>query len=116
MNINTARIILDDCIREELRDHAFGDVEVYWFKDGKEIATGYFGSQNSEVALSAKSHFRGNEARVLRECGTLGAVSRNDETGPEEFVLGETMPGLTLEDVRDEVDPWKKLATRPQKV
>lgn len=103
MNLDNAKLVLNDCTREELRDHAFGDVEVFWFKDGKEIATGYFGGVHAGVTLTPMTSFHDDKARELRNCGTLGQVDRNDETGPDEFTEGQIMPGLTKEGVRREI-------------
>jgi hypothetical protein len=47
--------------------------------------------------------FKGNEARRLRECGIEGKIERNDETGPDEFVVGQVMPGLTKAGVLEEI-------------
>lgn len=103
MNVDSAKIILNSCTREELRDHAFGDVEIYWFKNGKEIAFGYFGGTAHTVSLSPVTKFEWAEARELRECGALGHVERNDMTGPDNFVEGAIMPGLTMEAVKAEL-------------
>jgi hypothetical protein len=46
--------------------------------------------------------FRGKDAAEVRNCGKL-QVERNDETGPDEYIEGQTMPGLTLEGVRQEL-------------
>lgn len=102
MKLEDAKKILNVCIRHELRDHAFGDAEVYWFYGGKEIAFGYRG-RNPEVSLTPISRFEGNEARELLDCGIEGEVTRNDEVGPEDFVEGRIMPGLTNRDIRREL-------------
>ncbi len=106
MEFEEAVKILSDAERYELRDHAFGDCEVSWYKDKTEVGGGYFGGGNSNVWVlgGGTSHaFDGNEARTLRECGKL-IVSRNDSTGPDDFVEGRIMPGLTLEGVRKELE------------
>lgn len=103
MDLASAKLVLNDCERQELRDHAFGDVEVYWFMQGHEIAGGYFGRGRYEVWLTPKSTFNGNDALELRKCGKEGIVARNDETGPDEFELGKVMPGLDREGVRQEL-------------
>lgn len=103
MDISEAKALLDTCIREELRDHAFGDVEMFWNKDGVPIASGYFGGVYADVCINHKSSFKNDEARELRNCGTEGHIERNDETGPTEFVEGQIMPGLTKEGVRQEL-------------
>jgi len=101
MTLDEAKKLLTECIREELRDHAFGDAEVYWMKDGQEEAAGYFGSK-AEVEIRG-TIFKGPDAHELRKCGTIGAVERNDSTGPDQYVEGQCMPGLTIEGVRKEL-------------
>lgn len=105
MDLETAKLILSDCVRSELRDHAFGDMEVFWYKGQNSIAEGYFGGGHASVSLgpTAAFNFKGEDAHVLKECGTLTHVERNDETGPDKFELGATMPGLTKEAVRKEI-------------
>lgn len=107
MNLEEAKTLLGGATRHELRDHAFGDTEVYWVKGGKEIACGYFGGGQDSVSIFKPAEdaasFDGEEARALRECGTLGEIGRNDETGPNEFIEGQTVPALTLEGVREEL-------------
>lgn len=100
MTIEEAEEFLNACEREELRDHAFGDVEIYWMKDGDEAARGHFGSTDFSVSIyPMESSFKGAEAQRLRNCGTLKKVERNDETGPDEYKEGQTMKGLSLGDV-----------------
>jgi len=105
MNLQEAKTLLDGCERLELRDHAFGDKEVTWKKDGIVIAIGYAGSAAASVTITVDptASFGNDDARSLMSCGTPGSVGRNDETGPEQFVEGQTMPGLTLEGVRQEL-------------
>lgn len=103
MNVETAKLILNDCVRTELRDHAFGDKEVWWFKGPIEIAFGYFGGGRAEVSLGPAFHFTNAHATALEECGTLTVVERNDETGPDSFVVGQIMPGLAKDAVRKEL-------------
>lgn len=107
MNLSEAKEVLAGCIRSELRDHAFGDTEVLWLKDGKQVAAGYFG-RDADVWFSSEDgpstdSFTNVEARELRNCGVVGVVERNDETGPDEFVEGQIMPGLTAEAVLEEI-------------
>lgn len=110
MNIDEARALLDTCEREELRDHAFGDAEVFWIKgkgeDRKEVAFGYFGGSSTGITIKGEDDevsFEGADARALRECGTEGHVERNDETGPDTFTEGDIMPGLSKGDVFHEL-------------
>ena len=101
MTLEQAKNELKDTVRHELRDHAFGDREVTWMRGENELASGYFGSSGSEVSVGGVG-FDGADARALLECGTL-SVSRNDSSGPAEFVEGVIMPDLTMEDVRYEM-------------
>lgn len=104
MELAEAKELLDSCDRSELRDHAFGDVEVFWSKDHEEIGGGFFGGGNASVWISGKdTAFDNDEARSLRECGKLVAVERNDETGPENFTEGDIQPGLSKGDVFHEL-------------
>lgn len=102
MKLETAKIILNECTREELRDHAFGDAEVMWFKDGIEIASGYCGTK-AYVYLTPETSFYDDDARLLFGCGSEVKIHRNDETGPDDFVVGRVMPGLTKEGVLKEL-------------
>lgn len=114
MNLSEAKEILNTCAKEELRDHAFGDAEVVWLKDGKEVAGGYFGSGSAEVWFSTEDGhttdtFKFDDARELRKCSAVVVVFRNDETGPDTYAEGTVMPGLTIEGVLTE------LTTPPQR-
>lgn len=108
LSFDTVKLILSDCVREELRDHAFGDAEVFWSKNGKEIAEGYFGGGGASVWLpgpgqSTLATFSDMEARHLRQCGTTGHIERNDETGPKTYQEGKIMDSLTKEAVYYEI-------------
>jgi len=102
-SLDEAKKVLDGCVRSELRDHAFGDAEVFWEKDGKEVASGYFGGSIASVSGGEIGSFDGQDARVLRSCGTEGEIERNDETGPDTYAEGDTMPGLSKGDVFHEL-------------
>lgn len=105
MKIEEAKTLLDGCLRSELQDHAFGDAEVFWYKDGQEVASGYFaGSVNEVYILSGDVRFTGTAARELRDCGKQGVIERNDSTGPVTYSEGVTLPALTLEGVREELE------------
>jgi hypothetical protein len=104
MNIQEATEFLNKCMRDELRDHAFGDAEVSWFLDEEEVAFGYFGSRDESTSVAIGEHtFKGADARQLRCCGASERIARNDETGPNTYQEGMCMPGLTLEGVRKEL-------------
>ena len=91
-----------DLHREESRDHAFGDVEVYIMSGTTEVGSGYFGGGLSEIGLLGYN-FTGTIAHEIREKIPVGKIGRNDSTGPDEFSLGVTMPGLTKEAVLREL-------------
>ncbi|MNI79753.1 hypothetical protein D3C73_1362310 [compost metagenome] len=75
--------MLTPCNRLELRDHAFGDKEVYFeTTDGKTVAEGYAGR---EYTLSiGEVEFTGAEARQLLALGNLTKVDRNDSGADDE--------------------------------
>lgn len=108
MDVKEAKELLDGCTRSELRDHAFGTVEVFWVKDGVEIGGGYFDGKKPEAWIDdPHTTFSGDDALTLRQAGTQGTISRNDTTGPENFVEGKIMPGLTKDAVRKELTKEK---------
>jgi hypothetical protein len=98
--------LLSTAIRDELRDHAFGDREIYWTNEFEhQVATGYVGSGGCEIDfLGFDVHFEEDQYRDLINLGQVGKVERNDETGPDEYAEGECLPGLTLEGVRKELE------------
>lgn len=102
MDVNEAKEILDSCDRQELRDHAFGDMEITWTRAGFEIAYG-FGGRECGVTMVGGESFEGDQARKLVHCGTLTQAERNDEVGPPDFVSGRVMPGLTREAVKQDL-------------
>lgn len=116
MTFEEAKQFLAEAVRGELRDHAFGDCEVTWEKDGKVVGFGYFGGAKPGVTVFPEGdgqdeedgkkkpsfEFEGNEAHELRKCGKL-EVERNDSTGPDTYREGATMPGLTREGVLAEL-------------
>ncbi len=85
-----AKVILSKLVRQELRDHTFGDEEIYWHnKDSNEIiATGYSNGKVTEVCVNNNS-FDGKQAEELIKLGQEVNIERNDTTGPDEFKLGE---------------------------
>lgn len=81
--------LLCEASRHEVRDHVFGDREVYWKLGELEIADGYFGGGSAEVHITYEedgTSFRGEDARQLVECGREVHISRNDTTGPDHYV------------------------------
>lgn len=79
MHIDEAKVLLNTCKREELQDHAFGDAEVYWMQDGKEVAYGYFSRDVAEVNIvNNGAKFEGSDAYSLRSCCLRVSVRRND--------------------------------------
>jgi len=106
MDTDEAREVLSACQRSELRDHAFGDKEVYWTRDGEDVGVGYFGGGRASVWIHKEdTDFTadGETARELSECGTLKHVERNDEMGPDTYVEDKIMHGLTKEGVLEEL-------------
>jgi hypothetical protein len=104
MDIEQAKEVLKKATKEELRDHAFGDCEITWYIGRSQIASGYFSGSEKEVyVLEAAKTFKGPDADALRLCFAKEVIERNDETGPDEFKLGETMPGLTKYGVHEEL-------------
>jgi hypothetical protein len=108
MSFEQAKIMLNAATRWELRDHAFGDCEFGWDDGhGSAIAEGYSGGGKISVWFNLPDghygRFEGDMARELKQCGTLKSVERNDETGPEQYVEGYIMPGLTKEAVLKEI-------------
>lgn len=82
MNLEQAKAFLQDTKRETLADHTFGDAEVYWMRDGKKVASGYFGRESSVTIGTAT--FTGSEANELESCGNFGSYTRNDGSISEE--------------------------------
>lgn len=85
MDFDLAANILSESIRDELRDHAFGDKEICWRNNyGQLVATGYVGSSGAECGMSGFDvSFSEAEARELARLGTLGNVERNDSMDDE---------------------------------
>lgn len=103
MDVKEAKAILDECDRDELRDHAFGDREISWTRSGFEVAYGFDNGKEVGVHMVGDASFEGDEARNLIDCGELAHVERNDQTGPPDFVVGRIMPGLTRQAVKQEL-------------
>lgn len=116
MTFEQAQELLRTAVKSELRDHAFGDCEIVWFVDDehsdiegaqKDIASGYFGSGEALVSIESpheeRGSFKGAEAHELRKCFSKEITDRNDSTGPDTFVEGQVMEGLTLEGVKKEL-------------
>lgn len=105
MEIDEIRELLNGCTRTELRDHAFGDAEVTWWKDEKQVADGYFGRNLSRITFenNLAGSIEGTTAQEFRYCGVEGHIERNDSTGPDTFVEGRKMPGLGFEGVRKDL-------------
>lgn len=87
MTVAEAQAFLSGSSKFECRDHSFGDREVYWSKDGKDIADGYFGSSSQHVSIQGQ-RFVGNDAYLLDKVACRrehGSISRNDETGEDYY-------------------------------
>jgi hypothetical protein len=108
MNFEDAKTVLNSATRWELRDHAFGDCEFGWTDaQGNNIAEGYSGGGKCHIWFNDENETYDcddiDQARELKQCGTLGPVTRNDEVGPDDYSEGYLMPGLTKEAVLDEI-------------
>lgn len=97
MDMCEVREFLHVCERRELRDHAFGDTEVFWSVNGKQVATGYFGGGRDAVWLDDGTLVEGSDARDLEDLGNLKTVNRNDQIGPHNYKKGVVMQSLTKE-------------------
>lgn len=100
--------LLTESRRDELRDHAFGDREIYWVHPVLgDIAEGYSGGGDVSISVVFEVGDRvfgyGSDDRELLKLGQRGRVERNDSTGPDEYLEGVTMPGLTKEGVLKEL-------------
>ena len=75
--------LLSGCTRSELRDHAFGDKEIYFDNaEGIQIAEGYSGYGVCDIHFNEYTHdFELSQVRYLLTLGTLGKVERNDSMG-----------------------------------
>ncbi len=103
MTFEEAKALLSQSVRDELRDHAFGDREIYWTTvGGEDVASGYCGEGISSVTVG-DSYFIGEQAVELIRLGHTGKIERNDSTGPDEYQDGQVMPGLTPRGVADEL-------------
>jgi len=84
MTLVEVKALLAQCARSELRDLTFGDAEIYWTKDGKEVAFCYEGRTVPLVVSGgyeegkATWEFRDGEARLLLSLGRPVRISRND--------------------------------------
>jgi hypothetical protein len=87
MNLEIATQMLRDSIRDELRDYAFGDKEIYWRDQyGHPVATGYDGSSSCSVTMEGFDiTFSEEESRDLIRLGKLGEVERNDSMDDEDY-------------------------------
>jgi hypothetical protein len=107
-------------VRVELRDHAFGDAEVFFYErsrvtiEGNKVssngtdpfAEGYLGKHSEIYVTDLEYDVEGKwVGAVASDLMALGQafIERNDETGPDDFVAGRCMPGLTLEGVKEEL-------------
>lgn len=80
MNYQDAVQTLSACNRAELRDHAFGDREISWWRGDTLVAEGYDGV-SAYVVCSDGTKFENDEAYKLFKLGTLKTVTRNDAQG-----------------------------------
>lgn len=92
MTLDEAKAYLSTLVRDEMRDHTFGDAEVYW-QAGREddestVAEGYFSLDSDVVTIFANqehcpdgAEFNGAAARELRAYGLDVRIRRNDGGG-----------------------------------
>jgi hypothetical protein len=78
MTIDEAVIYLTDCDRYETQGQ--DDKEVYWLKNGKGVATGYF-NPSQDIAKIAilgddSAMFQGSYALKLESLGTLKTLTK----------------------------------------
>lgn len=83
MTFEEAKELLMTCKRNELRDHAFGDKEVYFdTPEGEQIAEGYVGMATVSISVQG-TEFQDDEAAELLKLGHLVKVERNDGQGDD---------------------------------
>ncbi len=103
MTFEEAKALLSQSVRDELRDHAFGDREIYWTTvGGEDVASGYCGEGITSVTVG-ETYFIGEQAVELAKLGRTGSIERNDSTGPDEYQDGRVMRGLTSDDIAFEL-------------
>jgi hypothetical protein len=77
ITIEEAKAILSTCEREEVRDYDFGGSSVYWTKDNRRNAIGYYsGSMSLVFFRESKTVFKGEEARLLASYSVATATER----------------------------------------
>ena len=85
MSLETAKEFLSASVRDAIVDDNFGDSEVYWLRDGREVAYGYFSSSSDSVSIEetkkfAPTTFRGDDAQQhLKSLGQSGHIEINNE-------------------------------------
>lgn len=82
MHIEEACYLLMSANREEVQDRSFGDAEIYWSKDGKEIGAGYASYVKDTYKITVAwdettFSFSGEDAKRLCKLGTLIKVNIN---------------------------------------
>lgn len=85
MTYDRAVEVLTAASRDELRDHAFGDKELYWNNTyGHLVATGYSGRDAVEIGMAGFNVvFTDEQTRHLVTLGKLGKIERNDSMGDD---------------------------------
>lgn len=79
MTLDEAIAFLSGCTRNELRDHPFGDAELYWVKGDVEVAGGYWGP-SARVVHIGDHVFRDPDVGRLFDCGALGTIESNHDS------------------------------------
>lgn len=84
MTFEEAKELLMTCNRSELRDHAFGDKEIYFdTPEGEQVAEGYCGGGIVNITVH-RTMFQDDEAAELLKLGHLVKVERNDSQGDDD--------------------------------
>lgn len=89
MPFEYAKTFLAASTRDALVDHAFGDSEVFWLREGREVASGYMGRSSKSVSVNETKHFaatkfQDKEAEELDALGQRGHIDHNDAGDPRE--------------------------------
>lgn len=90
MPLECAKEFLAACTRNELRDDAFGDSEIFWKREDRQVACGYISRDSKSVGVEetkqfAATNFEGAEAITLEDLGQPGKFWKNDAGDPREW-------------------------------
>ncbi len=86
MPLAYAKTFLAASVVDILDDKAFGDMEITWLRNGRNVATGYFGKSAGVVIHETKqfavTEFEDGAANQLQGLGKRGEYQRNDAGDP----------------------------------